>query len=89
MKTAILKRTCIALLMGNMFSCDVLDVEPLDSYTEDGIFTDANLTESYVTMNYTKPRNGWSRSSLRFVSVSYTHLDVYKRQQIVFAVLLY
>lgn len=67
MKTAILKSTCIALLMGNMFSCDVLDVEPLDSYTEDGIFTDANLTESYVTMNYTKPRNGWSRSSLRFV----------------------
>ena len=31
MKTAILKSTCIALLMGNMFSCDVLDVEPLDS----------------------------------------------------------
>ena len=27
MKTAILKSTCIALLMGNMFSCDVLDVE--------------------------------------------------------------
>lgn len=67
MKTTILKSTCLALLMGGMFSCDVLDVEPLDSYTEDGIFTDANLTESYVTMNYTKPRNGWSRSSLRFV----------------------
>lgn len=38
---------------GKYVSCDVLDVEPLDSYTEDGIFTDANLTESYVTMNYT------------------------------------
>lgn len=25
MKTAILKSTCIALLMGNMFSCDVLE----------------------------------------------------------------
>ena len=60
MKTTILKSTCFALLLGGMFSCDVLDIEPLDSYTEDGIFTDANLTESYVTMNYTKPRNGWA-----------------------------
>lgn len=66
MKTTILKSTCLALLMG-VVSCDVLDVEPLDSYTEDGIFTDAKLTEAYVTMNYTLPRNGWSRSSLRFV----------------------
>lgn len=68
MKATIFKSICMALLAGGMFSCDVLDVSPLDSYTEDGIFTDANLTESYVTMNYTKPRNGWSRSSLRFVS---------------------
>lgn len=49
-------------------SCDVLDVEPLDSYTEDIIFQDAKLTEAYVTKNYTLPRNGWSRNSLRFCS---------------------
>lgn len=67
MKTIILKNACLALILGGMFSCDVLDVEPLDSYTEDGIFMDAKLTESYVTNNYTRPRNGWSRNSLRFV----------------------
>lgn len=49
-------------------SCNVLDVEPQDSYTEDVIFQDEKLTEAYVTMNYTRPRNGWSRNSLRFCS---------------------
>lgn len=68
MKTNIFKSACVALLLGSVFSCDVLDIDPLDSYTEDAIFTDAKLTESYVTMNYTKPRNGWSRYSLRFAS---------------------
>nr|QIM10887.1 membrane protein [uncultured Muribaculaceae bacterium] len=59
----------LALLTAATFSsCDVLDVEPLDSYTEDVIFQDANLTEAYVTINYTRPRNGWSRNSLRFCS---------------------
>ncbi len=43
-------------------------MEPLDSYTEDVIFTDAKLTEAYVTINYTRPRNGWSRNALRFCS---------------------
>ena len=56
----------MALLAGCIASCDVLDVSPLDSYTEETIFTDANLTKAYVTKNYTNPRNGWSRSSLRY-----------------------
>lgn len=67
MKKHILKSVSFALLTAaTLSSCDVLDVEPLDSYTEDVIFKDANLTEAYVTINYTRPRNGWSRYSLRF-----------------------
>lgn len=69
MKKHILKSLSLSLLASFAFtSCDVLDVEPLDSYTEDVIFQDAKLTEAYVTMNYTRPRNGWSRNSLRFCS---------------------
>lgn len=69
MKKRIIRNTFFALAATmSLTSCDVLDVEPLDSYTEDIIFTDAKLTEAYVTMNYTLPRNGWSRNSLRFCS---------------------
>lgn len=64
--TTILKSACMALLAGCIASCDVLDVSPLDSYTEENIFNDAKLTEAYVTYNYVLPRNGWSRSSLRY-----------------------
>lgn len=67
MKAIILKSTCIALLIGGLTSCNVLDVEPLDSYTEENIFSDPNLTEAYVTKNYTLPINGWDNRALRFV----------------------
>ncbi|MDE5673775.1 MAG: RagB/SusD family nutrient uptake outer membrane protein [Muribaculaceae bacterium] len=67
MKKHIIRKVSLAFLCAaSLASCDVLDVEPLDSYTEDVIFRDAKLTEAYVTMNYTRPRNGWSRYSLRF-----------------------
>lgn len=69
MKKHIIRKISLAFICAaSLASCDVLDVEPLDSYTEDVIFQDANLTEAYVTMNYTRPRNGWSRNSLRFCS---------------------
>lgn len=69
MKNHIFRNLSLAIVAtASLASCDVLDVEPLDSYTEDVIFQDANLTEAYVTMNYTRPRNGWSRNSLRFCS---------------------
>ncbi len=55
-----------ALLIG-VSSCNFLDIEPLDSYTENNIFSDPVLTEAYVTKNYTLPRNGWGQAALRFV----------------------
>lgn len=47
-------------------SCDVLDLEPLDSYTEPVIFSDATLTEAYVTKFYTYPKNGFNEMSHRY-----------------------
>ena len=49
-------------------SCDFLDIEPLDSYTENNIFSDPVLTKAYVTRNYTLPVNGFKNEALRFVS---------------------
>lgn len=49
MKSLIYKSTLLLLTAGVMTSCDVLDLEPLDSYTEDVIFSDGALTEAYVT----------------------------------------
>lgn len=68
MKTIILRSTFLALLLAWLTSCNVLDLDPLDSYTEKDIFADSKLTEAYVTINYIKPRNGWSRYALRFAS---------------------
>ncbi len=48
-------------------SCNYLDINPLDSYTENSIFSDASLTDAYVTLNYTLPINGFQHSALRFV----------------------
>ena len=69
MKKRIIRNTFFALAASvSLTSCNFLDIEPLDSYTENVIFKDAKLTEAYVTNNYTRPRNGWSRNSLRFCS---------------------
>ncbi len=51
-----------------LFSCNVLELEPLDSFTEDNIFSDASLTEAYVNGRYSGLRNGWSNEALRYVS---------------------
>lgn len=60
-----LYRTALLLLAATpLASCDVLDLEPLDSYTEDNIFSDATLTEAYVTKFYTYPRNGFGGDAL-------------------------
>lgn len=68
MKNNIFKHLCFAVLLTCGISCDLLDVEPLDSYTENNIFSDPALTEAYVKKNYTMPRNGWGQSSMRFIS---------------------
>ncbi|WP_294588842.1 RagB/SusD family nutrient uptake outer membrane protein [uncultured Bacteroides sp.] len=57
----------LSFLMGSMASCNVLDIEPLDSYNESNIFSDPALTAAYVTQNYTLPRTGWGQAALRFV----------------------
>lgn len=67
MKTKIYKTVLAGLLIGGLSSCDFLDIEPLDSYTESIIFSDPALTEAYITKNYTLPTNGWSQAALRFV----------------------
>lgn len=67
MKTIIWKTTLLSLLMGGLASCDVLDVEPLDSCTESTVFENSGMIEAYVTKNYTLPRNGWGQAALRFV----------------------
>lgn len=63
----IFKYTIMAILATSLFSCDFLDVEPLDSYTESNIFSDKNLTQAYVTRHYTLLANGFNHSALRFV----------------------
>lgn len=57
----------LSFLIGGLTSCNVLDIEPLDSYNESNIFSDPALTAAYVTKNYTLPRNGWGQGALRFV----------------------
>ncbi len=66
MKTTIYKWFCIIIAIGIMPACDVLDLEPLDSYTEPVIFSDATLTEAYVTKFYTYPKNGYNEMSHRY-----------------------
>ena len=66
MKTTIIRGVSLIMILGSMFSCNFLDIDSLDTYTEKTIFTDAKLTESYVTNQYTKLRVGWRRSGLRF-----------------------
>ena len=66
MKSTIYKGACLLFAAGLLTSCDVLDLEPLDSYTEPVIFSDATLTEAYVTKFYTYPKNGFNEMSHRY-----------------------
>lgn len=66
MKKTIIKTMCLGALIASMSACDILDVEPLDTYTQEDVFTDVNLLKAYVHRNYTLPQNGWSHKALRF-----------------------
>lgn len=68
MKNKIFKGICLTVLLSQIAACNVLDVEPLDSYTESSIFSDPVLTEAYVKKNYVMTRTGWGQSAMRFVS---------------------
>lgn len=72
MKTNRWKNIVTGILLVGFASCDVLDMEPLDSYTEKGVFSDPALTEAYVINNYIMPLESWGswengKPSLRFV----------------------
>lgn len=66
MKKTIIKSMCIGALIASMPACDILDVESLDTYTQEDVFTDVNLLKGYVHRNYTLPQNGWDHKALRF-----------------------
>lgn len=66
MKKTIIKAMCLGALIASMPACDILDVEPLDTYTQEDVFSDANLLKAYVHRNYTLPENGWGHKALRF-----------------------
>lgn len=68
MNHVIIKYTTV-LLIGTLVSCaDFLDVNPLDSFTGEAIFSDVNLTETYVNKRYTEMRDGFGNLGLRYIS---------------------
>lgn len=69
MKTTIWKNALIAFFVSGLVSCNVLDLDPLDTYTEAIVFSDPVLTDAYVTENYVLPECGfnWSPQALRFL----------------------
>lgn len=64
----ILKSLCLGVLLGGMSSCDYLDIEPQDRFTENDVFSNLGLTKAYVQKHYVLPRNGWNQQALRFIS---------------------
>jgi len=67
MKINIVKSLVLGLMVTGLTSCDFLDVEPLDSYTESNVFSDIALADAYLTRHYTLPVNGFDETALRFV----------------------
>ncbi|MDD3063490.1 MAG: RagB/SusD family nutrient uptake outer membrane protein [Massilibacteroides sp.] len=67
MKINIIKYT--VLLSTFLVSCsDFLDVKPLDSFTEEAVFSDVKLTETYVNKRYTEIKDGFGNLGLRYIS---------------------
>lgn len=66
MKTTFIKRICFGALLAAMASCNILDVDPLDTYTEEDVFSDVSLLKSYVHRNYNLPQTGWDHTALRY-----------------------
>lgn len=67
MKINIIKKIFVGFLLMGATSCDFLEVEPLDSYTESNVFSDISLVNAYVTRHYTLLANGFDQTALRFV----------------------
>lgn len=59
----------IMLLVCSLTSCsDFLDVQPLGSFSEDAVFSDAKFTEAYVNQRYVEMRDGFGNIGLRYIS---------------------
>lgn len=69
MKTTFIKTICFGTLLASMAACDILDVDPLDTYTEEDVFSDVSLLKSYVHRNYNLPQTGWDHTALRYSCV--------------------
>lgn len=79
MKNRILKSAILLFSIGLIACSDFLDVDPLDSFTEEKVFTDPALAEAYVNQRYMSLRNHFGpeisvdgrnvyQASMRFVS---------------------
>lgn len=69
MNNKIINRLQAILMCMVVMSCsDFLDVQPLDSFTEDAVFSDVRLTEAYVNQRYTEIRDGFGNLGLRYIS---------------------
>src|SRR5690554_948798 len=69
MKNITNKIFVLIIVISSLFaSCEFLEIDPLDSYTENSVFSDLALAEAYVTRNYILPVNGFNSTALRFVS---------------------
>lgn len=66
MKKTFIKTICFGTLLASMAACDILDVDPLDTYTEEDVFSDVSLLKSYVHRNYNLPQTGWDHTALRY-----------------------
>lgn len=66
MKTTFIKTICFGTLLASMAACDILDVDPLDTYTEEDVFSEVSLLKSYVHRNYNLPQTGWDHTALRY-----------------------
>lgn len=67
MKKNIFKGLVLGTIVVTAVSCNFLDIEPLDTYTENNVFSDVALTDAYITRNYKLFHTGYASSSLRFV----------------------
>lgn len=68
MKINIIKYTLLSISTIFVSCSDFLDVKPLDSFTEEAVFSDVKLTETYVNKRYTEIKDGFGNLGLRYIS---------------------
>lgn len=68
MNNRIIKYIGVILVSSTLSCSNFLDVKPLDSFTGEAIFSDLQLTETYVNKRYTELRDGFGNFGLRYIS---------------------